>query len=267
MLWQRVISAIIGILVIVFFIYWGSLPFAMLVLAASVIAVIEYDRMLPREYKNNNILLAFYSLIIILYTYLSNRGVINISLGLFFTVILFTLFVLHIFNTDIKNFLERLGYNLLGVIYLGGGFTFFILLRDFNIEPFTYTSALWLALIATWAEDTGAYFIGKKFGKTNFFEKSPNKTIEGVFGGILLTVIAVSIYTYILGAFSLYWISYSVMVAVIAMLGDFFESSIKRAAGVKDSGHLIPGHGGVLDRLDSLLFAIPFTYYFLILVM
>lgn len=264
MLWQRIISAIIGIIFIIFFIFGGSLPFAILILLVSVIAVYEYDRMLPVNYTNNKILLSTFSIITLIYTYLNNRGIISLSKGLFFTSTLFVLFVYHIFKTDSKKSLERLGYNLIGIIYIAGSLTFFILLRDFNIAPFTNTAAIWLALLATWAEDTGAYFIGMRFGKTKLSSISPNKSVEGAIGGIVFTMIVVSLYTYFIAAFSAKWLLYALLLAIIAMLGDLFESAIKRYAGVKDSGHIIPGHGGVLDRLDSLFFAIPFTYFFLL---
>lgn len=267
MLWERIISAIIGIILIVFFIFWGSLPFALLILTISIIAIYEYDRMLPFKYNNNKILLSLFSIIIILYTYLSNIGIIELSKGLFYTTALFTIFVYHIFREEIDNFLERLGYNLIGIVYIAGGLTFFILLRDFDIPPFTNTTAIWLALLATWAEDTGAYFVGIKFGKTRLSKLSPNKSVEGAIGGIVFTMIVVSIYTYCLGAFSGYWLIYSLFVAVIAMIGDLFESGIKRCTGVKDSGNIIPGHGGVLDRLDSLFFSAPFTYFFLLYIL
>lgn len=266
MLWERVISAIVGIILLILFIFWGSIPFALLVMLIAVIASFEYDRLLPLNYDNNKFLLSFFSIIIILYTYLNSKGIIDLSAGLFFTVALFTLFVFHIFKVETSNFLERLGYNLIGIVYIAGGLIFFILLRDFNIQPFTSTTALWLALLATWAEDTGAYFVGIKFGRHKLSEISPKKSIEGAVGGIVLTIIVVSIYTYILGAFSSYWIVYSIFAAVIAMIGDLFESSIKRYAGVKDSGAIIPGHGGVLDRFDSLFFSIPFTFFFLVYV-
>lgn len=263
MLWERILSAVIGIILVIFFILWGSLPFAILIALMAVLASNEYSRMLPINDKNNRLLLILFSIIVILYTYLSNRGVINLSRGLFFTIALFFLFVYHIFYVESADFLQRLGFNLIGITYIAGGLTFFVLLRDFPIHPFDNTAALWLALLATWAEDTGAYFIGSKFGKTKFISKSPNKSVEGALGGIAFTIIIISIYIYFVATLSWQWIVYAVLAAVVAMLGDLFESSIKRFSGVKDSGKLIPGHGGVLDRLDSLLFSIPFTYFFL----
>lgn len=267
MLSKRISSALIGIIIVLFFVFWGSTPFFILVLLLSLMAAYEYDRMLPVNYQNNKILLSFFSIIVIIYTYLTNRGIINLSGGLFFTVTLFALFIYHTIFSDSQTFLQQLGYNLTGIIYLGAGFTFIFLLRDFNIQPFDQTKALWLALLATWAEDTGAYFIGRYFGKTSIFKKSPNKTFEGVIGGIVFTIFIVGIYIEIISSFSFQWLIYSISVAVIAMSGDLFESSIKRFGGVKDSGTIIPGHGGILDRFDSLLFSIPFTYYFLLYIL
>lgn len=94
--------------------------------------------------------------------------------------------------------------------------------------------------------------------------KSPNKSLEGIFGGIVLAIIVASIYTSVLGIFSFRWVFYAFFTALVSVLGDLFESSLKRATGVKDSGNIIPGHGGILDRLDSLFFTAPFTYFYLL---
>lgn len=264
MLWKRIISAVIGIMFLFIFIFWGSLPFTILVILTTFLVVKEYNSMLPVNNKDNRFILSVFSIIIIIFTYLSNKGIINFSPMFFFTFIVFALFVYHLFKIDSDYFLERLSYNLLGIIYIGGGMSFFILLRDYSILPFEQTTAIWLVLLTTWAEDTGAYFIGVKYGKTKFIDKSPNKTIEGAIGGIIFAIIVVSIFTNYMGIFAFNWLIYAILAAIIAMLGDLFESSLKRAAGVKDSGNIMPGHGGILDRLDSLFFSAPFTYFFLL---
>jgi phosphatidate cytidylyltransferase len=111
---------------------------------------------------------------------------------------------------------------------------------------------LWLLIIVA-STDIGAYFIGKGFGKTQFSETSPNKTIEGVIGGVVFAVVLGSIFSIhevsIVGA-----IVISSIVSFTSVFGDLFESYLKREAGVKDSGTLLPGHGGVLDRTDGYLF-------------
>ncbi|CAI8205975.1 MAG: Phosphatidate cytidylyltransferase [Arcobacter lacus] len=111
---------------------------------------------------------------------------------------------------------------------------------------------LWLLVIVASA-DTGAYFVGKKFGKTKFSETSPNKTIEGVIGGVLIASVLGSFFA--IGSVSVaYGIIISSIVAFASVFGDLFESYLKREADVKDSGNFLPGHGGILDRTDGYLF-------------
>ena len=111
---------------------------------------------------------------------------------------------------------------------------------------------LWLLIIVA-STDIGAYFIGKGFGKTKFSETSPNKTIEGVIGGVSFAVVLGTVFAInevnVIAA-----IAISAIVSFASVFGDLFESYLKREAGVKDSGSILPGHGGVLDRVDGYLF-------------
>ncbi len=119
-------------------------------------------------------------------------------------------------------------------------------------EEYGVLSLLWLLGVVA-LTDIGAYFVGKSVGKTKFCETSPNKTLEGVIGGVVLASFAGAY----LGVFVVdSWIAFviSFMVALSSIFGDLFESSLKRAANVKDSGNLLPGHGGMLDRIDGYLF-------------
>lgn len=267
MLLQRLISALLGILLLLFFILVGSLPFAVFILLIAIIAVVEYGNLLAINDRQNIIILSFFSIITILSTYLTNTGLLTQPLDFLLYAIILLFLLYHLFFVELNLMVQRLSYNLLGLVYLAGGLSFIILLRDFNTEPFSNTKALWLVLLATWASDTGAYFFGSYLGRNKLIERiSPRKTVEGAVGGILLTMITVSFYTLWLGVFSYYWFFYAVLISVTAMIGDLFESSLKRNAGLKDSGSILPGHGGVLDRIDSLLFTAPFTYYFLILI-
>ena len=114
--------------------------------------------------------------------------------------------------------------------------------------------ALFLLILLVVLCDSGAYFIGKMLGKTPFSQTSPNKTLEGVIGGVLCAVAGGGLVGIIMGGFWL-WIVISFFVAVLAVVGDLIESYFKRIAGVKDSGDLIPGHGGILDRIDAVIIA------------
>lgn len=118
--------------------------------------------------------------------------------------------------------------------------------------------------ILIWTNDTFAYIVGKTLGKNKLFERiSPKKTIEGFIGGLIFTIAASYIISYFYTFFTPFvWIGTGFIVAVFGTMGDLVESKLKRDAGVKDSGRIMPGHGGILDRLDSIIFAIPFLFLF-----
>ena len=159
------------------------------------------------------------------------------------------------------------------VLYVGGTLSFAFGLRyhRFTIGPVAGTALLFLPLVLTWASDIGAYFVGRAFGRHKLIPKvSPGKTVEGALGGLALTVIVAWVYVVLVlrpyAQLSLTAVGIVVMgvaVSIAAQVGDLAESLFKREAGVKDSSRLIPGHGGVLDRVDSLLFVLPVAYMLL----
>ena len=148
----------------------------------------------------------------------------------------------------------------------------FIFITKISFGVVDYNPKIIIGLfILIWTNDTFAYIVGKSIGKNKLFEKiSPKKTIEGFFGGIVFAILAgYLISKYYIKAtpqFSdksiLIWTIIAVIVGVIGTIGDLIESKFKRIAGVKDSGKIMPGHGGILDRLDSVIFVAPFVFLF-----
>ena len=161
-----------------------------------------------------------------------------------------------------SKYLYLLGYIILPFV--------FITKISFGVNDYNPKIIIGL-FILIWTNDTFAYIVGKSIGRTKLFEKiSPKKTIEGFLGGILFAILAgYLISKYYIKAnpeFSdrsiLIWISIAVIVGIIGTIGDLIESKFKRIAGVKDSGNIMPGHGGILDRLDSVIFVAPIIFLF-----
>lgn len=155
----------------------------------------------------------------------------------------------------------NLGVTLTGVIWIGAFGAFAALILDIPVQG---VSILLLAIVATVGHDVGAFFVGRAMGRTPLSGTSPNKTIEGLVGGMLATLLAVFFFAVIIGVgpFNVSQaLLFGVVAAIVAPLGDLAESLFKRDLGIKDMGSLIPQHGGLLDRFDGVLFVIPAAYY------
>jgi phosphatidate cytidylyltransferase len=151
----------------------------------------------------------------------------------------------------------------LGICYVALPFALINIIMYYH-DAYGYQIMLGL-LIIIWASDTGAYFTGSLFGKTKLFERiSPKKSWEGSIGGAVIAIsLAVVISFYYTDLNTIEWISVAIIVVVAGTYGDLVESLFKRSMSIKDSGNIIPGHGGFLDRFDSLILAVPFIVVFL----
>jgi phosphatidate cytidylyltransferase len=164
-------------------------------------------------------------------------------------------FLIFVFNKDI-DFIT-----VTKIIIIGVYVVFFM----YHMMLMNNSKFVWLVYIIAFGSDTFAYFSGKLFGKHKLYPKvSPNKTIEGAIGGVIgSTILSLIYFNYLSINKYFYIIIFSVSASVFSMAGDLMASKIKREYGVKDFGNLLPGHGGIMDRFDSVLFVAPTVYYFI----
>jgi phosphatidate cytidylyltransferase len=178
---------------------------------------------------------------------------------LFLTIAVNIGLIIYLYSGQLRPF-NTLQKYLIGLFYLGGG-CIFLTMIPYQDEFFAKYLIIGI-FIMIWVNDSFAYLVGKTLGRTKLFPSvSPKKTVEGSLGGMVFTLLA----AYLLGRFvpvldSNQWMILGGVLVVMGSFGDLIESKLKRAAGIKDSGAILPGHGGMLDRLDSLVFAAPFAY-------
>jgi len=239
-----------------------SYTFLALFMIITVLCLREFYRLINihKETKINLYVHAVGGALLFLTAFLHESGIAGrAGFSLYFIYIIGTL--IYELYAKQKNPTTRLAYIFFGQIYIALPFSGLNLLAfpDSGVNPPVYQSVWIMALLLfIWANDTGAYLIGVRFGKHRLWERiSPKKSWEGFFGGLAFTLIVAFIFVYLYPRISLFhWIALSVGVVVFSTYGDLLESLIKRSVEVKDSGSLLPGHGGFLDRFDSLLLAV-----------
>lgn len=182
-----------------------------------------------------------------------------------FPVIAFGLFLFELTAKSAKPF-ENVAFILLGVVYISMPFSLLMHLDSPYFEKLAGSGNQFIlaTILMVWAGDVFAYLIGSKIGKNKMFPRiSPKKTWEGTFSGITGAILVGAICSQVFTAFNfsfIFWIGLASICTVMGVLGDLVESMLKRSLGIKDSGNLLPGHGGFLDRFDAFIFVIPFVY-------
>jgi phosphatidate cytidylyltransferase len=262
MLYLRILSAIFGIPIVLGAVYLGGYWYALFLALVANVGAYEYNQLLKkRGYRIPAVITFIGVTLFIAAIYFEHQALIYPLLMLLFLM----LFISTLFKMDRLSVVES-AVSLWGIIYIGGMFGFILLLR-MQPDGAIYT---YILLIGVWIHDSLAYFVGVKWGLRKFAPQiSPNKSLEGSMAGLFGTAAIFFSVAILLpellpinpGAA----IVLAVGLSVFAQLGDLLESALKRQLQVKDSGGLIPGHGGVLDRFDSLMLAAPFVYYFFIL--
>jgi len=261
MFWTRVASALIfGVLVVLIVLKGGLWVFFALVSVVAILSALEFFRL--TESKGWLLLSVPNALIVWLFCLSSLKPHwIDSSLVLYLAIGF--LFLIEIIRREPPSALLNISSALLGILYIGWLFGWHLIqLRQ--MQDGHHLILLLSGII--WSGDIGAYLVGKRFGKHRPIPAiSPGKSVEGYMGGIILSVItAMALGHWLLPNIRLlHTVTLGVGLTVVGQIGDLAESLLKRGASVKDSGSLMPGHGGLLDRCDSMIFAAPALYYYI----
>ncbi len=260
----RVISALIGFpLVLIIFIFANNVVFSIAISLLTIICLYEYYNGFKINKKANpSSWLGYLASIILLIIHIN--GKLNIGMSLIYVILgsILILVVEMLFSNGKKNIIDIIT-TVFGICYIA------IMLSFFNLIYKMGKIYLWYSLIAAWISDIFAFLVGRKIGKHKLTKVSPNKTIEGSVAGIVSAMLVGLIYTIIVNNVASLGINcFAILIiigilSVIGQIGDLAESSIKRFCDIKDFSNLIPGHGGMLDRFDSVIFIVPFAYILL----
>lgn len=265
MLRNRILTALIGGPIVVLLLYLGGVAWLACIALAGILGWLEMDRLVGRPHRAPERLIGLcFILVALTEAYLSATGRLTTDVLLpTLTVLLIVSLSLALFNrSELPIVLWSL--SLATALYLGLLLSHFVLLRE---RP----AGFWWIFVAggiTWIYDAGAYFVGSAIGKHKLWPRiSPKKSWEGLIGATLFTLIAGAVGgPWLLGIPWWQGLALGALVAIADPFGDFVVSLFKRQANIKDAGSLLPGHGGFLDRLDSLMFTLPLAYYFALIV-
>ena len=268
---RRVIVALVGAPIAVAMLWWGDAALATLASALSAVAAWEFYR-IARE--GGSTPLGYVGVVLAalvpLATHAHYLGVVRIPSMVPMLVALVVVAIVLFTRTMAQKPLEAAAVTILGVIYTGGTLSFAYALRYFDYAVGDTAGALVVVfpVLLTWSSDVGAFFTGRLIGGPKLMPSvSPGKTISGAIGALVTTTLVCALFVQFVlkpyaGLAFTTWglVLFGVSISVVAQIGDLVESLFKRQAGVKDSGTLFPGHGGVLDRLDSIFFVLPVSY-------
>ncbi len=262
----RLLTAAVGVPVVIVCSLVGGYPFLLAINLVIGLGLFEFYRMLEskgiRPYKTVGVAAG---LVVAWYVYFQG----GFYSSLFITLVVFMIMVMELFRRDGAFAIYHISSTLFGIFYVGWLGSHIILLRQLG-EGFPGNDMggffVILAFALAWFADTGAYFLGHAFGRHKLLPRvSPNKSVEGALGGVVFGALA----AFLAKATVLPFLTYGDVAAlgllspVMATLGDLVESLLKRDVKIKDTSRALPGHGGMLDRFDSVLFVAPFVYYYM----
>ena len=269
MFWRRALSVVVLVPLVLFVIYRGDWLYLSLVLGAMLMMQLEYCRLAQHfTEKFNPVMTVFLTSALCSLAHLSPLLTESLPVSSvvfsFFTFVFIYVFAESIFRAKVDGVLIAVTLKLTGILTIGWVLGYHLILLR-NAEP-VGRDLIFLLCGTVWCSDTGAYLVGRAFGKHKLGTPvSPRKTVEGTIGGLVVgTLIGFGLGVLLLkDTFS--WLDavfIGLLLSLLGQLGDLSASLMKRTAGVKDSGDIIPGHGGFIDRCDSLIFSTPALYYY-----
>jgi len=260
--WQRSLTGILFVIIIVGSICFHPFSFFAIFFLIIVVGVYEVKSLLTVAKVNiqffSSLLLAVYLFVC---SFLVHSKISDISIFYLIIPITSLIFIKELFKTDGKPFVN-IALSIFTACYIGAPFALLNIVA-FNNGSYHYVIPLSI-FILVWINDTGAYLSGVSIGKNKFFERiSPKKTWEGTIGGFVCTVLV----AFVLSIFwkelsTIQWMVFGGIISIMAVFGDLIESMFKRSIGVKDSGSIFPGHGGMLDRFDAVIFVLPMAVFY-----
>lgn len=268
---KRILTTLIGLPLVILLIVFGNKYVIDAVIAViAVIAMHEYAKCIASEAKFIS-WVGYLLALSIAFMHVVSNEILSTVITLGVPILLFLLF-LNVIISDMKITFKDMAFSFVGILYIVGFLGFLPLLYGVTGE-ISGKILIWFVLITAWGTDIFAYLVGKNFGKHKFSKVSPNKTIEGCVGGILGAVIFSLICAYVMNTYFGTEIAYltigilGAILSIIGQVGDFSASVMKRYFAIKDFSELFPGHGGMLDRIDSVMFISPFAYFLLTFVL
>lgn len=264
---KRIMTALIGLPLVILLIVFGNKYIVDMAIAIiSVIAMYEYSKCISKEAKFIS-WIGYLCAISIAFIHIVPNIVLNTIITIGVPILLFLLFFC-VIVTNMKITFKDAIFTFFGILYIVALIGFLPLLYGVT-GKISGKMLVWFVIFAAWGTDAVAYIVGKGIGKHKFSKVSPNKTIEGCIGGILGAIGFSLVCAFIMNTYFETEISYltitilSAILSVIGQIGDFAASVIKRSFGIKDFSELFPGHGGMIDRIDSVMFISPFAYFLL----
>jgi len=258
----RTLTILIAVPVICFCVYFGGIPFLALILLLALIAVNEFYNLMRRKgffpaYYVGNLITIFF----VIFAYYALKRNWEPAHSAILTLAASAALVAGIFLKREKDTIVDVAITILGMIYVGWFLSYLIFIRSLT----EHGGYLFFLMFTVWAMDITAYLVGRFLGRTPLFPSiSPKKTWEGSVAGFFICLVAAGIFSRTASLEIGHALVLGVLIGVFGQVSDLIESLIKRDAGVKDSSNIVPGHGGVLDRIDSFVLTAPLMYYYVV---